>query len=84
MKHGVTQAEAEEVFFGSPLVARDPAHSTAEPRFHALGETNSGRRLLVVFTARGSLIRVISVRDMSRSERRVYEKARENAPTGPE
>jgi uncharacterized DUF497 family protein len=30
-----------------------------------------------VFTVRGTLIRVISARDMSRRERRVYEGARE-------
>jgi len=33
----------------------------------------------VVFTVRGSLIRVISARDMSRKERKVYEQAEESA-----
>jgi len=35
-KHGVSQAEAEQVFFNEPLlIARDMSHSRAEPRFHA-------------------------------------------------
>lgn len=80
MKHGVTQAEAEELFFSAPLVARDSGHSGAEARFHALGETAAGRRLLAVFTVRGQRLRIISVRDMSRRERQVYEEARQEPP----
>lgn len=75
MKHGVTQAEAEDMFFASPLVAKDPGHSGPETRFHALGETSAGRRLLAVFTVRGDRIRIISVRNMSRRERRTYAEA---------
>jgi len=40
-----------------------------------LGQTNAGRLLSVVFTIRGALVRVISARDMSRNERRLYEQA---------
>jgi uncharacterized DUF497 family protein len=77
-KHGVSQAEAEQVFFNQPLlVLRDEDHSASEPRFHALGCAERGRRLQVTFTLRreGSLIRVISARDMSARERNVYEKS---------
>ena len=71
-KHGVSRAEAEQVFFNEPLVILgDPRHSVQEPRFHALGQTDLGRLLHVTFTLRGAatLIRVISARDMSRKER---------------
>ena len=35
-RHGVSQVEAEDVFFDPRLlVAPDPAHSAVEPRFHA-------------------------------------------------
>ena len=77
-KHGVTQREAEQVFYNAPLaIAPDLAHSTAEMRLHALGVTAEGRRLMVSFTVRGegTLIRVISARDMSRYERRRYGEA---------
>ena len=74
-KHGVQQAEAEEAFLSEPLiVAEDRRHSSAESRFHALGATGAGRRRHVTFTIRaeGTLIRVISARDMSSKERAVY------------
>ncbi|MBI5968012.1 MAG: BrnT family toxin [Deltaproteobacteria bacterium] len=75
-RHGVSAAECEQVFFNRPLVAApDEEHSVAEPRFYALGHADSGRRLLIVFTIRGDLIRIISARDMNRRERRIYEKS---------
>lgn len=71
--HQVSTAECEQVFFNQPLVvASDAKHSDREPRFYALGQTDSVRRLLIVFTLRGGLVRVISARDMSRKERKEY------------
>ncbi len=72
--HGVEPGECEELFFNQPLlVVEDRKHSGMEPRFHAMGASDSGRKMLAVFTLRGSKIRVISVRDMSRKERAIYE-----------
>jgi uncharacterized protein len=72
-KHQVSAAECEQVFFNQPLIAApDVAHSQQEARFYLLGQTDTGRLLFVVFTLRGTLIRVISSRDMSRKERKVY------------
>ena len=62
-KHRVTQAEAEQAFFYRPLlVHEDERHSVSEPRFHALGRTEVGRRLHITFTLReeATLIRLIS------------------------
>lgn len=74
-RHRVTAAECEQVFFNEPLVAAlDEQHSAKEARFYVLGQTDAGRRLFVVFTTRGELIRVISARDMNRREREEYEK----------
>jgi uncharacterized protein len=75
-KHGVSQSEAEQVFFNRPLLLfDDERHSTVEVRFHAYGRTNGNRLLQVSFTMRaeGHVIRVISARDMSRKERAVYD-----------
>ncbi len=75
-KHGVTDTEAEQVFFcENLLVAGDERHSSTETRFHALGETATGTRVHVTFTLRagGELIRVISARPMSRKEQSIYE-----------
>ena len=74
--HHVTQAETEQVFLNRPLlIADDPKHSVREERQFALGRTDAGRRLIVVFTVRGSLLRVISARPMSQRERRAYAEA---------
>lgn len=75
-KHGVSQSEAEQLFFNEPLlVLEDSRHSQRENRYHALGKTDDGRLLHVTFTLRddGTLIRVISARDMHRKERSIYE-----------
>ena len=76
-KHGVTAAEAEQVFFNIPLLLADAKHGEQEPRFHALGKTANGRRIHITFTLRDASqkIRVISARDMHRRERVVYEQA---------
>ena len=70
-KHGVSLSESEQVFGNEPDVVADPTHSQSEDRFHALGMTDQGRALHVTFTLRedGTMIRIISTRDMSRSER---------------
>jgi uncharacterized protein len=73
-RHQVTPEEAEDVFFHDPFIMQsDPLHSKREKRYWALGKTGSDRRLFVAFTIREKLIRVISVRDMSRRELEVYE-----------
>jgi len=74
-KHGVTQAEAEQVFVNEPLLLLpDEEHSHSELRFHALGKTNEERLLHVSFTLRGNgtRIRIISARAMHRKERSIY------------
>jgi uncharacterized protein len=77
VRHRVTQTECEEVFFNRPLVvSEDEVHSVDERRFFALGQTEAGRLLFVAYTIRNERVRVISARDMIRSERRAYEHAR--------
>ncbi|HRN50229.1 MAG TPA: BrnT family toxin [Anaerolineales bacterium] len=72
--HQVLPSECEEVFFNLPLIlADDEAHSQKETRFYVLGQTQNQRRLFIAFTVRKKKIRVISARDMSRKERKVYE-----------
>ena len=74
VKHRVTAAECEQIFFNRPLVvAEDVEHSHAEGRFCALGQTDAGRLLLAAFAVRRNLIRVISARAMTKKERKEYE-----------
>jgi uncharacterized DUF497 family protein len=77
-KHAATRFEAEQVFFNQPLlVLADQKHSQNEERYHALGKSNDARLLHITFTLRstGTLIRVISARDMHRKERNIYEQS---------
>ena len=75
-KHQVSSRECEEVFFNIPLLLfADTAHSQQEPRFYVLGKTSVDRRLFLSFTVRDTKIRVISVRPMSRRERKIYAQA---------
>jgi uncharacterized DUF497 family protein len=72
--HRVSQAEREQPFFNRPiLVAVDASHSEEERRYAALSQTVAGRRLSIVFSVRDGLVRVVSARNMSRRERRLYE-----------
>ncbi|MCX5851580.1 MAG: BrnT family toxin [Deltaproteobacteria bacterium] len=72
--HNVDNWECEQIFFNDPLlILDDRVHSTAENRWAAFGRTDSGRLLVVIFTIREKLIRVISARDMNRRESKFYE-----------
>lgn len=72
-KHGVSNAECEEILFNAPLVVRpDIAHSGDEVRYYALGMTDEGRTIFLSFTLRNEKIRVISSRDMTTREMEVY------------
>lgn len=71
--HGVSPSEAEQVFFRKPLLAvEDVEHSQEEQRYFVLGQTDRGRMLFIAFTIRQGAVRVVSARDMSRKEKKVY------------
>lgn len=79
-KHDVSIRESEEVFFNKPIFFfEDYKHSKVEKRVLALGRTNNDRLLSVIFTLRNDKLRIISVRDMSKKERSVYEKKQKNS-----
>jgi uncharacterized DUF497 family protein len=74
--HGVTFEEAATVF-EDPLakIHDDPDHSVSERRDIIIGHSIQGRMLLVSFADRGSIMRLISARPVTRRERRDYEEA---------
>lgn len=83
-KHGLSVAEIESLFHGPIAVFPDPAHSRSETRFKAIGRTNQGRSVLIVFTLRKrgdeTFIRPISARYMHAKEIRYYEKEAAKTP----
>ena len=71
--HQVSRNECEHVFFNAPIVVGDDIfHSQSEKRWFLLGKTDNNRLLSIVFTIREKLIRIISARDMSKKERKIY------------
>lgn len=73
-KHGVSFPEAQTVFADPlALTGYDPDHSEVEDRYITMGTSLDGRLLVVSHTDRGDTIRIISVREATRRERRDYE-----------
>lgn len=75
-KHGVGFEEALTVF-GDPLarITNDPRHSESEERYAILGLSDRRRLLAVMFTERGSAIRIISARKATARERNEHEES---------
>ena len=84
LKHGVSVAAIESLFHGTIAVVPDPEHSKSEERFKAIGKTDRGRGIFVVFTFRirrgKTFIRPISARYMHRKEMDQYEKETATLP----
>ncbi|WP_310570970.1 BrnT family toxin [Gemmatimonas sp.] len=81
-RHQVDPGECEQAFFLEPfIVAADATHSQREVRWYALGRTFADRYLYLVFTMRGTRIRVLSARSMNRKERRAYAQAQARTET---
>jgi uncharacterized protein len=74
-KHGISFDEAVTVFY-DPLSATfdDPDHSIGERRFITIGFSSHGRLLVVSYTERGKVIRIISARPATAAERKRHEK----------
>lgn len=73
--HHVSFTEAADVF-ADPLssTVADPDHSQGEQRYLIFGQTPSRRHLVVAFAERGGRVRIVSAREMTRSERTAYER----------
>ncbi len=73
-KHDVSFEEAQTVF-GDPLYVDffDPDHSEDEERYLIVGKSIEGRLLIVSYTERRDATRIITAREVTRSEREAYE-----------
>ena len=75
-KHDVSFDEAKTVF-DDPLYVDfyDPDHSYDEHRFLIVGESHNGRLLIVSYTERAAIARLISAREVTAKERKSYEES---------
>lgn len=73
-KHDVSFDEAKTVF-DDPLYIDfyDPDHSDDEHRYIMIGVSEQDRLLLIAYTERDDVIRLISAREATRTERKAYE-----------
>jgi uncharacterized DUF497 family protein len=73
-KHEVSFQEASTVF-ADPLseTFNDPDHSDREQRFIIIGHSENNRLLFVSHTDNGEIVRIISAREATRTERKQYE-----------
>jgi uncharacterized DUF497 family protein len=73
-KHDVSFAEAGTVFGDDlAITVSDPDHSNDEDRYITIGWSGHRRLLMVSHTDRGDRIRIISARELTKSERKEYE-----------
>ena len=73
-KQRVSFDEAITVFLDLfSIMIPDTDHSVDEQRYIDIGSSDKGRVLVVVYTERGSNIRIISCRKATPSERKLYE-----------
>jgi len=79
-KHGVAVREVEEILFSNPHVRLfEKGHIKGENLYAAYGQTRAGRYLIVFFVLKNRTSALpISARDMTQSERKYYEKQKEN------
>ena len=73
-KHGITFEEAVEAFF-DPFYQTGDASVQEERRDFVIGYSALQNLLLVVHVVRGYRIRIISARQATRAERKLYEEA---------
>lgn len=73
-KHGISFADAATVF-DDPLYVDfyDPDHSSDEHRYLVIGMSQEGRLLIVSYTDRKDVVRLISAREVTSAERKAYE-----------
>lgn len=73
-KHGVSFDEAKTVFEDSLYIDfYDPDHSENEERYLIVAESNRRRLLIVSYSEGENSIRIISAREVTKTEREAYE-----------
>lgn len=76
VKHNVLPEEVEEVFAGKPKIKKmNKGRFRGEDVYRALGQTETGRYLVVFFIHKlSNEALILSARDMDKKERRNYAK----------
>ena len=74
LKHRVFFSDVEPVFYDPNAISFEDRESEDEARFIVIGLDSLARLVVVAYTYRDSVIRIISARKASKTEQKVYEK----------
>jgi len=74
LKHRVFFSDVEPVFYDPNAISFEDRESEGEARYIVIGLDSTARLVVVAYTYRDNVIRVISARKASKSEQKVYEK----------
>jgi len=74
LKHRIFFSEVEPVFYDPYAISLEDPDSEGEARHIVIGRDAVGRVVVVIYTYRDSVIRLISARKASKTERNIYEK----------
>lgn len=74
--HNVSDDDAGDVLLADPVLRVSGRRGSLERRYIAYGQSESGDYLVVVFTMRGRLARIISARAMNAAEARYFRRHR--------
>lgn len=70
-KHGIDFMDAQKIFDYDTVTIEDNRFNYGEQRFIAIGLLNS-KMIVVVYTERENIIRIISARKATKNEQRIY------------
>ena len=72
LRHGIRFSDAEGALFDPMALTREDERAEGERRFVSIGMDHLARVVVVVFSPRGELVRLVSARRATRKERRQY------------
>ena len=73
-KHGISFSDVEPAFYDQYAISMPDPAAVNEERFILVGMDAISRIVVVVYTYRGTSIRIISARAATKAERKTYEK----------
>lgn len=71
LKHGIDFVDAQKIFDYDTVIIEDSRFNYGEQRFIAIGLLNS-KIIVVVYTERKNIIRIISARKATKNEQQIY------------
>lgn len=71
LKHGIDFVDAQKIFYYDTVTIEDSRFNYGEQRFIAIGLLNS-KIIVVVYTERKNIIRIISARKATKNEQQIY------------